>query len=76
MPVFLTKLSCSWLVHMEKTKDELRQPSNEFKTPVIQLQDMVSGQCQKGEHENLTLKSNFLLICSTLTYRLFHALEM
>ncbi|KAJ7377921.1 hypothetical protein OS493_025816 [Desmophyllum pertusum] len=26
-------------VHMEKTKDEHRQPNNEYKTPVIQLQD-------------------------------------
>ena len=28
---------------MEKTKDELRQPSNEFKTPVIQLQGRVNN---------------------------------
>jgi len=29
---------CPHLVHMEKTKGEVHQPSNEYKSPVIQLQ--------------------------------------
>ena len=73
--VFVTKLSCSLLVHMEKNKDELCQPSNEFKSPVIQLQGMVSSRCQKEVHNDLALKSNFLLINSTLAYRVVLALE-
>ena len=48
---------------MEKTKDELRQSSNEFKTPVIQLQGRVNMfNTEKSYLEGLQCITNNIII--------------
>ena len=52
-----------WTVHMEKTKDELHQSSNEFKTPVIQLQGRVNMfNTEKSYLEGLQCITNNIII--------------
>lgn len=48
-------------VHIEKAKDEHRQPSNEFKTPVIQLQEdsVIEAVDVNGTRELETLPESF-----------------
>ncbi|XP_078384658.1 uncharacterized protein LOC144667143 isoform X1 [Oculina patagonica] len=48
-------------VHMEKTKGELHQPSNEYKTPVIQLQEesIIEAVDVNGTRELETLPDSF-----------------
>lgn len=42
--VILTMFLAWFLVHIDKTKDEHRQPGAEYKSPVIQLQGIILFQ--------------------------------